>query len=239
MHRDAVKRSVVITMNDIESFVNHQKKYKLPNLETSTRCYLRCPQCTRAKLFESKKSSGYRETISRINNGFDLPLEDALKILDFFDQGVMLCGSLSDPVYWPSLQKFIQESKKQTHKKIQIHTAAHQKNLEWYREIFNTCHSNIIWIFGADGLSDSSMTYRVGQNSKLIFDAMILGKQMGLDIIWHYIIFDYNVNQINNAKRLAADKGVKLEFIKSNRSGGGISVPDEYKPERNKEKLKL
>jgi hypothetical protein len=68
---------------------------------------------------------------------------------------------------------------------------------------------------------------------------MILGKQMGLDIIWHYIIFDYNVNQINNAKRLAADKGIKLEFIKSNRSGGGISVPDEYKPERNKEKLKL
>jgi len=222
-------------MSDITSFVDYQKKYKLPNLETSTRCTLRCPQCTRAKLFAPKESSSYRETISRIHNGFDLPLEDATKIFDFFDNGVMLCGSLSDPVYWPSLRKFIQESKKQINKKVQIHTAATQKNLEWYRDIFEMCHPNVTWIFGADGLSDSSMTYRIGQNSKLIFEAMILGKEMQLDIVWHYIIFDYNLNQIEDAKKLAADNDIKLEFVKSNRTGGGVTVPDDYKPKRNKE----
>jgi len=222
-------------MSDIESFVEYQKKYKLPNLETSTRCPLRCPQCTRAKLFHPKTSSSYRETTSRIYNGFDLPLEDAIKMFNFFDKGVMLCGSLSDPVYWPNLREFIKKTSKQVNKKVQIHTSAHQKNLEWYRDIFQTCNSTVTWIFGADGLSDTSMTYRIGQNSKLIFDAMILGKEMRLDIVWHYIIFDYNVNQIEDAKKLASDNGIKLQFIKSNRTGGGVTVPKNYKPKRNKE----
>jgi hypothetical protein len=225
-------------MTDHLTFINSQKTLMLPNLETSTRCTLHCPQCTRAKLHEPKNSSKYKEIKTRINAGFDLPLKDAEKLLTFFDRGVMLCGQLSDPVLWLHLFDFLKFSKNYPDKNIIIMTAASQRNIEWYKQAFELSHKNVSWTFGLDGMQDTSMIYRVGQNSELLFDAMILGKSMGVKICWSYIVFKHNEHQIDQAKKFADQHDINLFFTKSDRRGGGIDVPINWLPKKNKEILK-
>jgi|LakMenEpi03Aug12_release.lakeMendotaPanAssembly.Ray.scaffolds.fasta_scaffold365174_2 hypothetical protein len=222
-------------MTDHTEFINAQKTLGLPNVETSTRCSLRCPQCTRAKLQAPKDSNKYAEIKTRINNGFDLPLEDAEKLLTFFDRGVLLCGQLSDPVLWPDLFAFLEFSKTYPTKNIRIMTAASQKNIQWYKTAFELSHVNVTWVFGVDGMKDTSAIYRVGQNSELLLDAMRLGRSLGLKIEWHYIVFEHNVHQLQEAKEFASTHGIMLNLIKSNRTGGGVTVPLDWKPKRNKE----
>lgn len=221
-------------MNDHEIYVKEQLK-KLPNIETSHRCSLRCPQCTRAKLQLPINSRDYQETKQRIVNGFDLPLNDAEKILDFFDNGVMLCGSLSDPVHWPYILEFLEFSRKHPYKRIQIHTAAHQKNLDWYKKAFSLSHDNVYWKFGLDGLADTSSIYRIGQDSDLIFSAMLLGKAMEKNILWQFIVFEHNKHQIEQARQIAKAHEIELHLIKTDRKGGGMEVPNDWRPGRNKE----
>ena len=222
-------------MNDHLEFIKSQKLLGLPNIETSSKCSLQCPQCTRVKLQAPKDSNLYKEMKTRIDNGFDLPLQDAIKILRFFDIGVMLCGQLSDPVFWPDVFAFLEFSKSYPHKTIIIMTAASQKNIEWYKTAFELSHKNVKWTFGLDGLQDTSMIYRVGQNSELLFNAMILGRSLGATIVWSYIVFEHNIHQLEEAKEFANKHGIILNLVKSDRTGGNIKVPSEWKPDRNKE----
>lgn len=235
MLQNAVKKNVEFPMNDHLEFVNSQRLVALPNIETSSKCSLQCSQCTRAKLLTHKESNQYKEIKARINNGFDLPLKDAEKLLRFFEFGVMLCGQLSDPVFWPDLFDFLEFSNMYPNKTIIIMTAAHQKNLEWYKKAFELSHKNVRWTFGLDGMKDTSMIYRVGQNSELLFDAMVLGRSMGITIDWSYIVFEHNIHQLEEAKEFANTHGIMLNLVKSDRTGGTVKVPNEWKPGRNKE----
>jgi len=224
-------------VSDHLGFIASQKLFALPNVETSTKCSLRCSQCTRAKLQEPEDSKKYKEIKTRINSGFDLPLRDAEKLLKFFDVGIMFCGQLSDPIFWPSLFDFLELSKTYPTKTIVIATAASQKNIEWYRKGFEISHNKVKWIFGLDGMQDTSAIYRVGQNSALLFDAMVLGRALGVHIEWNYIVFEHNIHQLEQAKEFAKTHGIVLNLVKSNRTGGNVIVPSDWKPERNKETM--
>ena len=222
-------------MSDHLAFINAQKSSAMVNIETSTRCTLRCPQCARAKLNSPKDSSTYKAIKQRISNGFDIPINDVEKLLKFFEFGVILCGSISDPVYWPNLLNFLDISKNYPNHKISIHTAASQQNIYWYKKAFEASGKNITWKFGLDGMGDTSMIYRIGQNSKLLFDAMLLGKQMGINLEWHFIVFNYNLHQIDQAKKFAKNHYIDLFFIKTDRPLDGGPVPIKWQPKHNKE----
>jgi hypothetical protein len=234
MRQDAVKKNVVKKMNDHLAFVETQKTI-MPNVETSNRCPLQCPQCTRSGLLERKSTNKYKEIKQRIDRGFDLSLEDAKKLLEFFDMGIMLCGSISDPVYWKHFIDFLKLRKEFfPNKRIRVYTAASQKNIEWYKKAFSMCNSNDVWIFGIDGMTVSEI-YRKGQNSNLMFDAMLLAKSMNIGVEWQYIVFKHNIHELEEAKKFSDKHNIKLNIMKSNRTGGGVEVPDNWKPKRNKE----
>ena len=114
-------------MDDHLEFVNTQKLRGMANVETCTRCVLKCPQCARKRLLAPRDSNDYTEIKHRISLGFDLPIADAEKLLKFFDQGIILCGSISDPIYWPNLLDFLALTKQYPNKRVSIHTAANQK----------------------------------------------------------------------------------------------------------------
>lgn len=238
LHLKHVKNTVEYRMNDLDNFIDCQKKYGSINIETSNRCPLLCPQCTRANLFQPKNSRQYEDITRRIKAGFDLPLSDSEKLLKFSDNEVYLCGQLSDPVYWKYFFDFLLLTQKYKNIKLGIHTAASQKNLEWYREAFKQSHTNVVWRFGIDGFEDTSPIYRKNQNTKLLFEAMLLGKSMGIAIEWHFIVFEHNEHQIDRAKDYAKKHSIDLFFVKSNRKGGGVSIPRFWRPENNKEVIK-
>lgn len=225
-------------MDDHLNFINAQKYNIMPNIETSNRCPLQCPQCTRAKLFEPKTSSRYKEIKSRIDNGSDLSLEDAEKLLKFFSKGIMLCGQLSDPVYWKNFIDFLKlRQTKYPNSELRIHTAASQKNLEWYQKAFQLCNEKVVWAFGIDGITTSEL-YRKGQNSKLMFEAMLVAKSMKIGVEWHFIVFQHNVHEVELASQLAVKYNIDLFFTKSNRTGGGIEIPEDWRAKKNKEIIK-
>jgi hypothetical protein len=156
-------------------------------------------------------------------------------LFEFFTAGMMLCGSLSDPVWWKSILPFLGMSVEYPQCKIQVHTAASQRDLGWYEQAFKLCSPNVSWHFGIDGMHDTSSIYRVGQNTSLLFSAMLLAHSMNLTVKWRYIVFTHNVHQLDEAKSFAALHNIDLILIKSDRSGGGVSVPIEWRPLHNKE----
>lgn len=72
-----------------------------------------------------------------------------------------------------------------------------------------------------------SHKYRVNQDGQKVFNMMLLAKSMGIDVIWQYIIFKYNQQDIQAATDLAKQNNIKIKFIKSNR----WEVNDPLKPD--------
>jgi hypothetical protein len=222
-------------MNFHSIFLNSQKNYAVANVETSNKCTLRCPQCARQRLYLPKDTRDYREIKTIIDSGSDLTLENAEKLLKFFSNGLILCGQISDPVYWKYIKDFLSLSQNFPKTYIGIHTSASQKNIEWYLSAFKLCHKLITWKFGIDGFEDTSPIYRKNQNTKLLFEAMLLGKSMNINVEWHYIVFEHNEHQIEQATSFAKIHDIPLYLIKSNRKGGGVIIPEKWQTKRNKE----
>lgn len=225
-------------MNFHSIFVNSQKNYTAANIETSNKCTLGCPQCARHRLSLPKNSKDYKEMKNLINSGSDLTLENAAKLLRFFSNGLILCGQLSDPVHWKYIKDFLVLSKNFPETHIGIHTSASQKNIEWYLSTFKLCHKLITWRFGIDGFEDTSPIYRKNQNTKLLFEAMLLGKSMNIKVEWHYIVFEHNEHQVEQAKSFSKKHDIPLFFIKSNRTGGGVIIPEKWQSKVNKQIIK-
>jgi hypothetical protein len=73
------------------------------------------------------------------------------------------------------------------------------------------------WIFGIDGLPKDSHVHRVNQNGEAVFEKMVEGAKLGNNILWQYIVFKYNENDIEEATQLARDNNIKFVLLESSR----------------------
>ena len=201
-----------------------------PNVETSSVCILHCQMCFRNKINDPKGSDENNEFLESLKQTEVLSLENFEKLLSFF-QSVTLCGNYSDPVYWKHLKSAFElmNQPKYQHKRMIINTAAHAPNIEWYQEAFKLASTKVEWRFGLDGLVHNADTYRQGQNTQLILDAMLLGANMGKPITWQYIVMEYNKDDLERAKDIAKKNHILFRQVYSDRTGSS----------KNKEKLKL
>ena len=217
--------------NTFQEYLYAQKYSCNSNIELTYRCTLLCKQCMRSNIL-SDDLTKKQWMQNKIKSSFDIPLDDLRKLLDFFEDDIRFCGQFSDPIYHPQFYDILDIcSNEYPDKQIKIHTAAHQKNLEWYRQAFERTGRNIVWVFGLDGLSDTSFQYRTNQNSQLIFDAMLLGSEMGVRITWQYIVFKFNEHQMDQAKTIAKENGILLNFVLTNRKSNNVEPASEtYRP---------
>ena len=187
------------------------------NVETTSRCTLKCPACIRQVYY------GVR---NQPVPGKDISIEDFEKITDHFDV-ICFCGNVSDPTTHP---KFYELLKICVNKNLKtyIHTAASHRPISWYKKHFLlTKGTKVRWEFSVDGLPRDSARYRINQDGEKLYDVMRIGSMMGCNVIWKYIIFNYNENNIDEAKNLALSIGVNITFIKSVRWEGEMS---KYQP---------
>ena len=171
---------------------------KCVNLDISATCTLECPDCQR----EVYKQKGLKIP------GHNMSIEEFKIVYNYFEE-ITFCGQISDPIFNP---KFIDMLKMCHNRKVNIHTAASHKPWDWYMKAFDAC-PNARWEFGLDGLPEESSTYRKNQDGDKIFDLMVEGKKRGIKIVWQYIIFDYNKNNIDEAKQMAEKHGIKFNLI--------------------------
>lgn len=167
-------------------------------VEVTYRCRLQCPLCMR-ETDEGK---------SLIKQYRDMPLEDFKKILEF-SNSIQLCGNVSDPIYHPKFLDILDMFYKRDRGRMIVSTNGSGKRLEWWKEAFSKS-KRIAWIFGLDGTTqESANKYRVNTDFDSVFNAMILGREMGVWICWQMIKFPYNEKEIEQYKELCATYGIE------------------------------
>lgn len=189
------------------------------NLDITPYCNLKCPGCHRQKIYSDGEVPGEVMSVKNFE-----------KIADYFDK-IYLCGQVSDPSFHPDLKSLL-EVVVSKNKRVAVSIASSWRQPLWFEELFNYSaqHSNnISWVFGIDGLPKDSHKYRKNQDGEKLFSMMELCASKGIQTSWQYIAFNYNENDIEEAKMLAKQIGVTFKLIKSCRweSKHGL---DKYKP---------
>ena len=176
------------------------------NADITFRCPLECPSCQRQFAFKER---------GKPVHGHDISLDDIKKLAKHF-KGIDFCGQLSYPVHHP---KFIEILKYLYDNKVyvSVHNASSAKPKSWYIKAFKA-HPKAEWIFGIDGLPEQSHLYRKNQNGVKLYDIMLEAKKyIKGKIYWQYIIFNYNEDNIEEAKEMAKRDGISLFIVQSSR----------------------
>ena len=176
------------------------------NMDITHRCPLECLRCSRQYDFKRNKTPVW---------GQDIPLETIDKITDVY-KSINFCGQLSDPVHHP---KFIEILEICYRKNIYVvvHNASSAKSESWYIKAFKA-NPKANWWFGIDGLPEESHRYRINQDGKKLYNIMLKSKEYLINKpTWQYIIFNYNEDHMEQAKKMAIDNNVNMLFVYSSK----------------------
>jgi len=187
------------------------------NIDAGNKCTLECAACSRQR---------YRK-LGKTIPGDDLTPKQFDKLTDYFKK-VSFCGTFSDPIFNPHFIDILKICKKKNIK-TEISSAASQRPIKWYKRAFET-YDKAKWVFGIDGLPKDSHKYRIHQNGEYLFDIMLMAKYQNIPVVWQYIVFDYNKDDLEEAKKLAKLHKIRMQIIFSNRNVDTFKVKsDEIK----------
>jgi MoaA/NifB/PqqE/SkfB family radical SAM enzyme len=187
--------------------------FKHINLDISNKCALACPKCDRNTMTDFLSPTS------------ELSLENFEKIAKFFPN-IDLCGQISDPLYHSNLPGIIDICIKYGNT-LSIHTGGHGRTDKWWKEVFEKSLKleRVHWIFALDGIPENAHLHKINQDGIKVFERMkmgsdILGKTSKHRVIWRYIIFKFNENNIDEAQDLAEEFNMEFQLIKSNKWSG-------------------
>tara|TARA_Y100000296_G_scaffold79001_1_gene102424 strand:- start:924 stop:1592 length:669 start_codon:yes stop_codon:yes gene_type:complete len=188
------------------------------NIDCTFRCPLECPKCQRQSIIKASFKVP----------GQDMPWGDFIKLAKFFKTKLFFCGQISDPIFHPNMIEMLKWCY-ENNKAIKLNTAASQKPIRWYEKAFDA-NPKARWTFGVDGLPKDSHKYRINQDGPKLFEVMKIGVKKGMIILWQYIVFNYNENDIEEARKMAKDNGINFDVVYS----GRWSLEDKFKPKNPK-----
>jgi len=190
-------------------------------LDATHRCRLGCPKCSR--FISDGPNKGQRREVLQD----ELTVDDIAKIVGDGMQyrNYDFCGSVGDAIYNPQfidIVKYIRKHTKDPSLQIYLHTNGSGKKAEWWKELYSALdpvHDEII--FGVDGLEDTAHLYRKYIRFNESIEAMRLGAEYGFTrSSWQFIVFKFNEHQVEDAKKLANEIGIRLVLVKSDRWEG-------------------
>lgn len=179
-----------------------RKVYEI-NLDIWNKCTLQCMQC-------------HRQNPTFIQaHAKPMSMSDWKKIADHYKNFINFCGQVSDPVLHPQFDKILKDTYDKNIR-TKVSTAVSQKPLDWYIKCFKA-NRDATWVFGLDGLPHQSHIYRKNQDGEKLFEIMKIARNIGLRVIWQWIIFKYNQNDIDHGIVLAKSYGMEFMLTQSNR----------------------
>lgn len=187
------------------------------NVDVTHRCLLQCPFC-------SRQSDNGSIMIKKSHDYGDLKINDAIEMGNTFSL-LSLCGQISDPIYHENFIELFKALLTTSCKKIDIHTTGSHKKISFWIDLYEYALSSdkkIRFVFGIDGIDEKSSIHRVNQKPDQALEAMFLGGEYSklgsnLEIVWQYIPFAYNENDLSKALELAKNNNVKFLLLKSGR----------------------
>ena len=197
------------------------------NVDTSTRCLMQCPFCSRQN-FVAKYQWHTGKRLIKTNRTFygDLKPENALQMANSFDR-ISFCGQISDPIFHKNLFSIFEALDKGTAiRTLEFHTVASGKKMSWWKKIFsymeNARYKTEI-IIGIDGIDHKTASHRIGQNFEEAWEVLRYfadNKRDNIVITWQFIPFLYNEEEVLTAAETAVSLGINLLLLKSSRHVG-------------------
>lgn len=143
---------------------------------------------------------------------------DKLKTIQF-------CGELGDPMMHPDITKFVDRAlSKESVNRLIINTNGGLRTPDWYTKMGNKHGHGFVIIFGIDGIThESNWKYREGVDWQRAMDNMIAMANTDAEMEWHFLIFEWNWQEVTEAYAMAKEHGININFKFNTRSLGLIS----------------
>lgn len=184
------------------------------DLDVTNKCTLKCPGCFRQKYWNSQ-----------VPGLGDISIESWEMITDYFNT-IQLIGNISDPTLHNNFYTLLKIAIKKNVSMV-INVASTFRPESWFTKSFLlTRGHNVKWVFAIDGLPKESHKYRINQDGEKLFNIMKKCSSMGNQVVWQYIVFNYNENDIDTCRSMASDINVTFKKLVSSRWGG----IEHYKP---------
>ena len=199
-----------ISINNIKGF-----HLELTNIRT-----LKCPACARTKFINQFPSKW---------KNYSLNLEDLKNFLDIDLTGIEfdLCGVSGDPIYYSQLFELC-EWLKSNNANIIITTNGSYKSKEWWEKLATILDSNDKIYWSIDGLPENFTQYRINGDWESIETGIKVITATKIQTFWKYIVFKYNQDNIDEARKLSQDLNIaNFEIRLSDRWNGN---DDPYMP---------
>ena len=179
-------------------------------IELSSLCNAKCSGCMRTML-DNKGVDYYKGNIS-----YD-EIVKWFKGIDLTQTKFKLCGVLGDPIVNPDLENILEHLLYQKKiKNIEISTNGGLRNEKFWKELaelslYSNKRMEIHWAI--DGVTRND--YRENVDLEKTWKNFNTYLDNGGNLIWQYIEFDYNKDEIPLAQKIAKEKNVKLYIRKS------------------------
>lgn len=192
------------------------------NIETTTRCTLKCPACSRTWWNETlgKKVPIHDIDIEQLYNFLNCATGKQIKMLD-------LRGDWGDCIYYPKLFDFIDKFRKEKIFRI-VTNGSRQTKKFWNNLASRLGHADTLE-FSIDGLEDTNHLYRRNSDWQSLMTALdIIGKSKA-KMVWRTRVFSFNENILDKMEKFANDKGAVFQYQYTHRFGDASLKPKSKK----------
>ena len=180
------------------------------NMEITNHCALACPECARTNnpWLRRNLTQLPLDLLKRI---FPLSAADSLRGIK-----LNLCGAYGDCIYHRAFHE-IAAYLKAVGFLLNVETNGSHRPQAWWERTCDILSDEDVITFSVDGLEDTNHVYRVNSRWQDILTAMRTCASRKR-VVWKFIVFRHNEHQLEEARRLARELGVRhLIFKKSAR----------------------
>lgn len=198
----------------------YEPNFLWTDFSITTYCQAKCRSCSRTNP-DTGEPQDWLEISHMSYEMFDKIISKAPDEL----LAVQFCGELGDPMMHPEITKFVDRALAQESVvKILINTNGGLRQPEWYKDMGEKYGKRLAIAFGIDGTShESNWKYREGVDWQRAMDNMIAISTTKSQLEWHFLIFEWNWQEVTEAAAIAKQHGIKINFKFNNRTFGRIS----------------
>lgn len=183
------------------------------HIEPTNICTLKCPRCARTKFIDKfpTKWKNKNLNLDDLKNFIDIDLKNKI---------ISLNGNYGDPMYHPEIIKLV-EYLKLSGARIILHTNGSYISDQTWQALADLVDENDIVNFSIDGIPENFIKYRINADWESIERGIKIMVKSQAKVIWKYIVFSYNIDSIEQAKKISQDlKMDDLIYYNSDRWDG-------------------
>jgi len=174
------------------------------HIEATNLCTLKCSGCARTRFIEQWPQHWK-------NHSLDVDVLMKFLDIDIFGKSLNFCGTYGDPIYHPRFHDLILACKLRG-ARVTITTNGSYRDIEWWDQLCKILTEDDIVTFSIDGTPENFTLYRENANWKSIKSGIDICSKSKARVVWKYIPFLYNQDDIQTTRQLSQDLGVD-EFV--------------------------